>query len=200
MKNEINWQCGENGGLPMKLAEKGLDFKGRTAFFFWFSGLVAVLSMVWVIILSVKLLQFSRTDPTLPSYYVTVAFLCIAVSAASLYSFYRLFKTRRAFSKNIEIADGTVTYCETTDKGKREWQEKLRKFEGIALRHYDYRGVDSWYIALIHKDRERCFPVFAPDYDSRLAPETEKRELLARYGSMFGLVTSYEKKEEKKEA
>ena len=35
---------------------------------------------------------------------------------------------------------------------------------------------------------------------ARLAPEPEKRELLARYGSMFGLITSYEKKEEKKEA
>ena len=44
---------------------KGLDFKAHRVFF-WFSGLVAVLSMVWVIILSLKLLQFSRTDPTLP--------------------------------------------------------------------------------------------------------------------------------------
>ncbi|MDD3146579.1 MAG: hypothetical protein PHD82_04705 [Candidatus Riflebacteria bacterium] len=198
MKNEMNWQCAENGGFPMRLAEKGLDFKGRTAFFFYFSGLVAVLSMIWVIILSVKLLQFSRVDPNLPSYYTTVAMLCIGISAASLYSFYKLFATRSAYRKNIEIADGTVSFSEVTSKGTREWKEKLRKFEGLTLRHYDFRGVSSWYIALMHADKERCFPVFTPDYDSRLAPETEKRELLARYGSMFNLITTYEKPEESK--
>ena len=199
MKNEINWQCAENGGFPMRLTEKGLDLRGRTAFFFYFSGLVAVLSMVWVIILSIKLLQFSRVDPNLPSYYSTIALLCIGISAASLFSFYRLFSTRKAYHKEIEIADGNVSFSETTHKGRREWQEKLRKFEGIALRHYDYRGVESWYIAMVHRDKERCLPVFAPDYDSRTAPENEKRELLARYGSMFNLITSYEKKEENKE-
>ncbi len=200
MKNELNWQCAENGGLPMRLAERGLDFKGRTAFFFYFSGLVAVLSMVWVIVLSIKLLQFIRTDPNLPSYYMTVALVCIGISIASLYSFYRLFRSRRAYRKDIEIADGTVSFCEINEQGRREWKEKLRKFDGLALRHYDYRGVESWYIALIHSDKDRSFPIFAPDYDSRLAAETEKRELLARYGSMFGLITTYEKKAEKNES
>lgn len=198
MKNELNWQCGENGGLPMRLTEKGLDFKGRTAFFFYFSGLVAVLSMVWVIVLSIRLLQFTRIDPNLPSYYFTVALVCIGISAASLFSFYKMFRSRRAYRKDIEIADGNVTFCEISDQGRREWKEKLRKFDGLTLRHYDYRGVESWYIALIHSDKDRCFPVFAPDYETRLAAESAKRELLARYGSMFNLLTSYEKKEESK--
>lgn len=199
MKNELNWQVNEDGLFPMRLSEKGLDFKGKTAFFFYFSGLVAVLSMVWVIILSLKLLQLSRVDPSVPSYYVTVALICIGVSVVSLYSFYKLYANRRAYRREIEISDGLVSFFETSKAGNKDWKEKLRKFEGIALRHYSYRGVDSWYIALVHSDTTRSFPIFAPDYEARLAPEAEKRELLARYGSQFGLMTSYEKPEKSKE-
>lgn len=198
MKNELKWQTPEAGGFPMHLSEKGLDFKGKNAVFFYISGLVATLSLVWVIMLSIKLLQLARTDPNVPQYYVTVALVCAAISAAALYSFYKIFKERRIYLKEISIADGTVSFRERTTAGTVEWQEKLRKFEGLFLKHYSYRGVESWYIALVHSDKTRSFPVFAPDYESRQAPEEEKRKLLARLGSTFNLITNYEKPEEKK--
>lgn len=198
MKNQLNWQCPENGGFPMSLSEKGLDFKGRTAFFFYFSGMVATLSMSWVIILSLKLLLYTRTDPNVPSYYVTISLVCAGISIVSLYKFYKLFAERRVYRKKIEIADGMVTFAENTHAGAREWQEKLRKFEGITLKHYTHRGIESWYIALVHSDKTRSFPIFAPDNEALNAPEPEKRQLLARYGSQFNLLTIYEKPEESK--
>jgi hypothetical protein len=187
MKNELAWKTSENQDFPMKLVERGLDFSGKTALIFYFSGVVAVLSMLWVMALSVKLIYMAQQDPNIPEYYKTVAIVCIAISAASLYSFYKIYMDRRAYSKEIEIADGTVTFCERTRKGKTEWQEN------------NYRGVDSWYIALVHTDSSRSFPVFAPDYDSRLAGEDEKRKILAQYGSKFGLMTTFEKPEKKEE-
>ncbi len=199
MKNELAWKTSENQDFPMKLVERGLDFSGKTALIFYFSGVVAVLSMLWVMALSVKLIYMAQQDPNIPEYYKTVAIVCIAISAASLYSFYKIYMDRRAYSKEIEIADGTVTFCEKTRKGKTEWQEKVRKYQGVFLRHYNYRGVDSWYIALVHTDSSRSFPVFAPDYDSRLAGEDEKRKILAQYGSKFGLMTTFEKPEKKEE-
>lgn len=199
MKNELAWKSPEDQDFPMKLVERGLDFSGRTALIFYFSGVVAVLSMLWVIALSVKLIYMTQYDPNIPEYYKTVAIVCIAISAASLYSFYKIYMDRRAYRKEIEIANGLVTYSETTRKGKSEWQEKVRKYEGVHLRHYAYRGVDSWYIALVHADSSRSFPVFAPDYESRLASEEEKRKILAQFGSKFALMTTYEKPEKKEE-
>ena len=199
MKNELAWQCPEDKDFPMKLVEQGLAFGGRTALIFYFSGAVAVLSMLWVMALSVKLVFMVKQDPNIPQYYQTVAMVCIAISVASLYSFYRIYMDRKAYCKEIEIDDGLVSYCETTRKGKTEWQEKIRKYEGVHLRHYSYRGVDSWYVALVHSDSSRSFPVFAPDYDSRLASEEEKRKILAQYGSKFGLMTTFEKKKTEEE-
>lgn len=199
MKNELNWQTGEDGQMPMTLSEHGLDFKGRTAVVFYISGIVAVTSMIWVMLLSVKLLHMTRSDPSVPEYYVTIALICIGISAVSLYSFYKLFADRRAYSKNIVISDGNVSYRETTRTGNKEWSDKLRKFEGVFLKHYSYRGVASWYIALVHAEKDRSFPVFAPDYESRLASEEEKKKLLARYGSRLNLVTHYEKPVEEKQ-
>jgi hypothetical protein len=199
MKNEINWQTGDDGDFPMTLAEKGLDFKGRTAVFFYISGLVAVISMAWVMILSVRLLQMTRLDANIPQYYVTIAIICIGISAVSLYSFYRIFSERRSYSKNIVIEDGSVSFVEKTRSGKTEWTEKLRKYDGIFLKHYAYRGVDSWYIALVHSDKTRSFAVFAPDYESRNASEEDKKRLLARYGSRFNLITHYEKPAKEKQ-
>ncbi len=199
MKNELNWQSGEDGDFPMQLVEKGLDFKGRTAFFFYFSGLVAVLSMAWVMMLSFKLLHLTRTDPNIPGYYVSVALVCIGISAVSLYSFYKLYADRRAYYKQIDIKDGQVTFSEVTRAGRKDWSEKLKKYEGIFLKHYKYRGVESWYIALVHSDTTRSFPIFAPDYDSRLAPDEVKRTLLARFGSRFNLITHFEKPDEEKQ-
>lgn len=197
MKNELAWVTPENQDFPMKLVERGLAFSGRTALIFYFSGVVAVLSMFWVMALSVKLIYMAQQDPNIPEYYKTVAIVCIAISAASLYSFYKIYMDRRRYCKEIEIADGVVSFSETTRTGKTEWKEKVRKYEGVFLRHYAYRGVDSWYIALVHADTSRSFPVFAPDYDSRLASEEEKRRILAQYGSKFGLLTTFEKNEKK---
>lgn len=182
----------------MILSEKGLDFKGRTAFFFYFSGMVATLSMTWVIILSLKLLLYTRTDPSVPSYYITISLACAGISIVSLYKFYKLFAERRVYRKTIEIADGIVTFAENTRAGTREWQEKLRKFDGIALKHYTHRGIESWYIALVHSDKTRSFPIFAPGNETPGATEPEKRQLLARYGSLFNLMTTYEKPDESK--
>lgn len=202
MQNELNWECAEDGGFPMKLVEKGLDFKGRTAFFFYFSVTIAVVSMVWVIMLSIRIMQLSRTDPSVPHYYVTIAMICIAISLVSLHHFYKVFADRRAYFKQIEIKDGNVSFVEITREGRREWQEKLRKFEGVNLRHYKYRGRDSWYIAIVHSDNSRSFPIFSPGEADLGASDEAKRQLLARYGSYFSqfkLDTLYEKLSEDKE-
>lgn len=197
MKNELNWQAAEDGAFPHQLVEKGLDFRGRSAFFFYFSGLIAVLSMAWVMMLSLKLLHLTRTDPNVPPYYVSIALVCIGISAVSLYSFYKIYADRKAYYKEITIKDGLVTFCEITRKGKVEWSEKLKKYEGISLKHYQYRGVESWYVAIVHSDSNKSFPIFAPTYEARLAPEEEKRTLLARYGGRYGLITQFEKLEAK---
>ena len=199
MQNELNWESAEDGGFPMKLVEKGLDFKGKTALFFYASVTIAVVSMVWVIMLSIRIMQLSRTDPTIPHYYVTIAIICIAVSLISLHHFYKVFADRKAYFKQIEIQDGNVAFVEITREGRKEWQEKLRKFSGISLRHYTHRGQESWYIATVHDDNTRSFPVFSPGDADRGAPEADKRQLLARYGSLFNLLTSYEKPAENKE-
>lgn len=197
MKNELAWTTPENQDFPMKLVERGLQFSRRTALIFYFSSLLAVLSMLWVMALSIKLIYIAQQDSNIPEYYKTVALICIAISAVSLYSFYKVYMDRRAYRKEIEIANGTITYREITRKTKTEWQEKIRKYQGVVLRHYTYRGVDSWYIALVHSDSTKSFPVFVPDYDSRLADENEKRKLLAQYGSKFGLMTTFEKPDKK---
>ncbi|GAB4267681.1 MAG: hypothetical protein Kow0029_02350 [Candidatus Rifleibacteriota bacterium] len=199
MKNELNWTIAEGKDFPMKFIEKGLDFSPKTAFFFYFSGMVAILSLLWVMALAVKLIYISQQDPGIPEYYKTVAFICIAISAASLYSFYKLYMDRRNYLKQIEIDKGVVNFIETTSKGKIEWSEKVKKYEGVYLKHYTYRGIDSWYIALVHSDSSKSFPVFAPDYDSKDVSEEEKRKLLAQYGNKFGLLTIYEKKKDKNE-
>jgi len=203
MQNEINWESANETGFPMKLVEKGLDLKGRNAFFFYFSVTIAVVSMVWVIMLSIRIMMLSRTDPSIPGYYVTIAMVCIGISLVSLHHFYRVFADRKTYFKQIEIDDGgLVKFIEVTREGRREWQEKLRKFEAISLRHYTYRNRDSWYIAVVHSDKTRSFPIFSPTEADREAPEEAKRELLARMGSQFsqfGLVTSYEKKSENEE-
>ncbi|MGM0599567.1 MAG: hypothetical protein ACQETH_07075 [Candidatus Rifleibacteriota bacterium] len=196
MQNELNWQTAENEEFPMKLTEKGLDFPPKTAVFFYLSGIVAVLSMFWVLALSLKLIYMVQDDPTIPGYYKTIAIVCIAISVFSLFSFYKLYMNRRAYRKNIEIDNGMVNYSETTRQGANEWQEKLKKYEGVFLKHYSYRGVNSWYIALVHSDPAKSIPIFAPDYESRDIKEEEKKRILAQYGSKFGLVTHYESEEQ----
>ncbi len=87
-----------------------------------------------------------------------------------------------------------MDFKETTHEKVTEWKEKVRKFEEVGLRHYTYKGVESWFIALIHKDKTKSIPLFAPDYNGRKASEEVKRELLAKYGTMLGVITTYESK------
>jgi hypothetical protein len=194
MKNDIKWVMSENGGLPMELVEKGLNFSGKTAFLFYFSGIISMASMGWVIVLSIKMLQYSRTVADLPRYYVPIAMLCIVMALFFIKAFYTMYNNRRKYRKEISINEGTVHYKETTHEKVVEWSEKIKKFEEVGLRHYTYRGVESWFIALIHKDKAKSTPLFAPDYSNRKATEEAKRELLAKYGTLLGKITTYEHK------
>jgi len=194
MNNEIKWETGDNNGMPMSLHEKGLDFKGASAFFFYVSGLIAMSSMIWVVILSLKMLQYSRTQPDLPTYYVPIAVVCIFLSLFFIKTFYTLFNNRRKYRRDIIIAEGVVEYKETSHTGIVEWKEKVKKFEEVGLRHYTYRGVDSWFIALVHSDKTKSIPLFAPDYSNKSASEKDKRELLAKYGTLMGMITTYQEK------
>jgi hypothetical protein len=194
MKNEIEWIADETDTLSMHLQEKGLNFKGMTAFMFYFSGIISMASMGWVIVLSVKMLQLSRTTANLPRYYVPIAMLCIMLSLFFIKAFYTMYNNRRKYLKEISIKGGTVHFKETTHEKVVEWSEKIKKFEEVGLRHYTYKGVESWFIALVHKDKSKSTPLFAPDYQGRKATEEEKRAMLAKYGTMFGIITTYEHK------
>ena len=199
MKNEVAWQTPQENDFPMKLVEKGLDLSGKTAFFFYFAGFAATMSMGWVSVLSVRLIYMTRQDASIPQYYFSIALACLAISVVGLYSFYKLYMDRRAYRKEIEIDGKTVHFKEITRSNTISWQEKLKKYSSVTLRHYSYRGVDSWYIVLDHKEKQKNIVMLAPDYDSRLMEESEKRKILAQYGTKFGLLTTYEKKEEPKE-
>ncbi len=196
MKNEIPWQLTEDKTLPMTLSEKGLDFKGKTAFFFYFSGILATLSMSWVAMLSIKLLYMAHKDASVPRTYVTIGIMCFGISAVALYSFYKLYHNRKAYSKEITIKDGSVVFLEKTIDGKTEWTEKIKKFDGIVLKHYVYRGVQSWYIVLDHNDKTKNIVLFAPGFEDKAISEDEKRKKLAQYGTLFNLLTTFERPED----
>lgn len=193
MQNEIKWQEATPETEKMVLSERGLDFSRKTAFFFYLSGLVATASLGWVIALSIRMLIHAYQDPTMPKYYVTVAFMCLGISFISLYSFIKMLRERHAYNKHIEIDKSMVNFRETTVNGVKEWKEKLKRFDGVYLKHYAYRGVESWYIALVHPESSKSIPLFAPTYEMRTLAEKDKREMLARYGSRLNLITVYEK-------
>lgn len=196
MKNEVAWHLPDNDNFPMKLDEHGLNFSGRTAFFFYFSGIAATLSMFWVSILSARLLYAAYQDSSITKQYVLVAITCLVISAVSLYSFIKIYNARKKYRRQIEITNNEVLFKETTHKGINSWKEKLKKFAGITLKHYTYRKVDSWYIVLEHTDNTKNVVLFAPDYDSRQLPEEDKKTLLAKYGTKFNLLTTYSRIEE----
>lgn len=193
MQNEIKWQdmAGENEKLV--LSEPGLDFSRKTAFFFYLSCLVATGSLGWVVALSIRMLVHAYQEPGVPKYYITVAIMCLGISLISLRGFIKMLRERHAYKKHIEIVKSMVYFRETTLNGVNEWKEKLKRFDGVYLKHYDYRGIESWYIALVHPDNSKSIPLFAPSYEMRSLPEKDKREMLARYGSRFNLITVYEK-------
>lgn len=195
MENEVAWKQSDND-FPMVLDEKGLNFSGRTAFFFYLSGIAATLSMIWVSTLSAKLLYIAYKTRSVSQNYIIISIMCLAVSIVSLYSFVKIYRARKMYRRQIEITETEVLFKETSHKGVKGWIEKRKKYEGITLKHYTYRKVESWYIVLEHSDDKKNIVLFAPSYDFRNASEEEKRELLARYGTKFNLLTTYSKAEE----
>lgn len=191
MKNEIAWKTGENGELPMILDEKGLGLKGSAKFFFYFCSIISLLSMIWVILISVGVYAQTKEDPTLPSYYPMVSIGCICLSMMCINTLIKFFNDRRKHEKHVEIVGGTITFKEVEAKGTTEWSEKIRKYTDVQLRHYNYRGVSSWYVFLCHDDKSRRVVLFAPEYKNRNASEEDKRNILDFYGKLLGLSTSY---------
>ena len=213
MKNELNWKTGENGSLPMILDEKGLNLKGFSKFMFFLCAGISLLSMVWVIVISVGAFASANQDPTTPEYYKMIAIASIAISMMCINTLIKFYNDKKNYSKHVEIADGKIKFKEVTTNKTVEWEEKIRKYTAVELRHYTYRGVTSWYVFLQHHDKDRKVALFAPEYDYANATEDTKKEVLSFYGKLFDLPTNYldleasykashpeaEKKDDKKE-
>lgn len=176
----------------MKLEEAGLDFSRKTAFFFYLSGFVATVSLGWVMALSVRLIYLTSQDSSIPQYYITIAIACLVICAMTIHRFLKIFREKRAYKKIVKINNGVVEFYEHTIDGLNSWKEKIKKYEGVYLKHYTYRGIGSWYVALVHRETEKSLPIFVPGHDYKDVGEEEKRKLLARYGTRFGLLTTYE--------
>ncbi len=191
MKNEINWETGENGSLPMTLDEKGLGLKGSAKFFFYFCSLVSLLSMVWVIVISIGAFAAANQDATTPEYYKIIAIFSIALSMMCINTLIKFYNDKKNYSKHVEIASGKIKFKEITTNKTTEWEEKIRRYTAVELRHYNYQGVTSWYIYLQHPQKEKKLAIFAPEYNFRNATEETKREALDFYGKLFNLPTNY---------
>ena len=191
MKNVINWETGENGSLPMVLEEKGLGLKGSYKFLFYFCASISLLSMIWVIVISVGVYASVNKDPTLPEYYRMVAIGCIALSGFCINSLLKFYKDKKNYYKHIEIYNGKIKFKEVTTSKKSEWEERIRKYSSVDLRHYNYRGESSWYVLLQHHEKEKKVVLFAPEYKYQNATEETKREVLSFYGKLFNLPTNY---------
>lgn len=191
MKNELNWETGENGSFPLILEEKGLGLRGFSKFFFYLCSIVSLLSMFWVIVISVGAFAASNQDPTLPESYRFVSLASIALSLFCINTLYRFYKDKINYYKHIEIADGKIKYKEGNSQKTIEWEEKIRKYTSVDLHHYNYRNISSWYIFLQHPNKERKIALFAPGYDNQNASEEDKRKILEGYGKLFDLPTNY---------
>lgn len=191
MKNELNWETGENGSLPMTLDEKGLNLKGFSKFMFYFCAGISMLSMFWVIIVSIGAFASANQDPTTPEYYKIIAIASIAISMMCINTLIKFYNDKKHYCKHVEIADGKIKFKEVTTNKTTEWEEKIRKYSSVELRHYNYRGVQSWYVFLQHHEKEKKLALFAPEYDYHNATEETKKEVLAFYGKLFNLPTNY---------
>ncbi len=191
MKNELNWETGENGSLPMVLTEKGLGLKGFSKFFFYFCAIISLMSMVWVILVSIGAFASANQDPTVPDSYKIMAMASIALSLFCISTLVRFYKDKSNYYKHVEISDGRIVYKEVTTQKTTEWEEKLRKYSSVDLHHYRYRGVNSWYVFLKNPNKERNIAIFAPEYNYNYADEKTKRDVLEFYGKLFDLPTNY---------
>lgn len=191
MKNELQWKTDENGSLPMILEEKGLGLKGISKFLFYFCATVSLLSMFWVIIVGVGAFAAASKDPTVPEYYKFVSVVSIVLSMMCINTLVRFYKDKKNYYKYVEIANGKVKYLEVTSNKKVEWDEKIKKYSAIELRHYKYRGVTSWYVLLQHHEKSRKVVLFAPEYKYNNANEETKKKVLDFYGKLLNLPTKY---------
>ena len=191
MKNELNWETGENGSLPMTLDEKGLNLKGFSKFMFYFCAGISLLSMFWVIIVSVGAFASANQDPTTPEYYKIIAIGSIAISMMCINTLIKFYNDKKNYYKHVEIADGKIKFKEINKNKTVEWEEKIRKYTAVELRHYTYRGVTSWYVFLQHHDKDKKLALFAPEYNYNNANEDTKKEVLDFYGKLFDLPTHY---------
>jgi hypothetical protein len=191
MKNELNWETGENGSLPMILDEKGLGLKGFSKFMFYICISLSLLSMVWVIIISIGAYAAANKDPTVPEYYKIVSIACIMISMMCINTLHKFLKDKRNYSKHVEISDGKIKFKEVSQNKTTEWEERIRKYTAVELRHYQYRGVNSWYVFLQHPDKDKKLALFAPEYKYQNASEDTKKEVLQFYGKLFDLPTNY---------
>ena len=191
MKNELKWETGENGSLPMILDEKGLGLKGFSKFFFYFCAGISLISMFWVIIISIGAYASSNQDPSVPEYYRIVSLGSIGLSLFCISTLVKFYKEKTHYHKHVEISEGKIQYKEITINKTNEWEERIRKYTSVDLHHYTYRGVNSWYVFLQHPNKERRVAIFAPEYQYQNADEKTKREVLDFYGKLFDLPTNY---------
>ncbi len=191
MQNELNWVLSENNTLPMVLEEKGLGLKGFQKLFFYFCTFISFLSMLWVIVISFGVFLATNKDPTLPDYYKFVAVGCIVLSGFCINTLIKFYRDKKNYYKYIKIADGKVKFKEVTMNKTIQWEERIKKYTSVELRHFNYRRISSWYILLQHQDKEKRFAIFSPEYKYQNADETSKHEVLDFYGKLFGLPTKY---------
>ena len=106
INNMVEWKTAENGSFPFELHEKGLNLKGLQKYFFYFSFIVSVFSMLWGMLISVNILHVHLTHPgKIPNSYVTIAIICICVCMFCLSTFYNLYKSKKIYRKDIIIND-----------------------------------------------------------------------------------------------
>ena len=191
MKNELKWETGENGSFPMVLEEKGLGLEGFSKFFFYFCGTVSLLSMIWVIVVSIGAFALSNQDPTTPESYRYLSLGCIALSLFCIKTLITFYTDKKNHYKYVEINQGKIKFKETSKSITSEWEEKIRKYTSVNLRHFTYRGVIGWYIVLNNPNKERNIVLFVPEYQYQKASEEDKKTVLEEYGKLFNLPTNY---------
>lgn len=189
MNNEIKWKDTDN---TYYLFEQGLNLSKRSGCLFSISSVISIMSLIWVVILSIRLIIASRQQEEIPPHYFSIGLICLFISLYTLYKLYTFYREKKAYRKEIVIKEGLVTYSENKLDSNAQWTEKLKKYDGLFLKHFNHRGTKSWYIAFVHKDTKKSFPVFVPTPDCRNLPEDEKKQVLARYGTKFNIQTVYE--------
>ncbi len=191
MKNELKWETGENGSFPMKLEEKGLGLEGFTKIFFYLCATISLLSMFWVIAVSIGAFVVANQDPTTPEFQKYVSIIFIALSMFCIKTLFTFYIDKKNHYKFVEISSGRIKFKEISKNVTTEWEEKIRKYTSINLRHFNYRGTIYWYIVLDNPNKEKNIALFVPEYQYQNASEEDKKAVLEQYGKLFELPTNY---------